>query len=323
MSFATPLVLLGLLLLPLLAFLYFLEQRRRHAAAEAFAAPVLQPSVAPVRPRWRRHVPVAAAGLALAILIVAAAKPQRTVAVTVERASIMLATDVSSSMRATDIEPSRLAAVKTAAQRFAGEVPSRFRVGVLAFNNRPSVLQSPTRDRAAINAALEGMRARGGTATGDAIAAATRVLRPGSREDNAKAARPAPAAILMISDGTSTSGRDPVAAARAARRLGVRVHTVVLGTNAGTITVRTPGGGTRPERVPPDPASLAEIARASGGKAYTAQTATRVEEVYESLGSQLSREHRKRQMTSVFAGGGLALLLVGMALSMRWLGRLI
>jgi Ca-activated chloride channel family protein len=319
MSFATPLVLLGLLLLPLLAFLYFAEQRRRHAAAEAFAAPVLQPSVAPVRPRWRRHVPVAAVGLALAILIVAAAKPQRTVAVTVERASIMLATDVSSSMRATDIEPSRLAAVKTAAQRFAGEVPSRFRVGVLAFNNRPSVLQSPTRDRAAVDAALEGMRARGGTATGDAIAAATRVLRPGSRE----ATRRVPAAILMISDGTSTSGRDPVAAARAARRLGVRVHTVVLGTNAGTITVRTSGGGTRSERVPPDPASLAEIARASGGKAYTAQTATRLEEVYESLGSQLSREDRKRQMTSVFAGGGLALLLVGMALSVRWLGRLI
>ena len=319
MSFATPIVLFGLLALPLLVGLYVAEQRRRRAAADVFAAPALQPSVTPMRPRWRRHVPIAAVGLALAILIVAAAKPQRTVAVPVERASIMLATDVSASMRATDIEPSRMAAVKSAARRFLEETPASLRVGVLAFNNRAQVLQSPTRDRAAVETAIEGMEARGGTATGEAIAAATRVLRPAS---SGVKSRP-PAAIVLISDGTSTHGHEPVAAAQAARQLGVRVYTVVLGTNAGTITAPAPGGGTRTERVPPDPASLVEIAQASGGKAYTAQTASRLDEIYEELGSQLSREDQKRQLTSTFAGGGLVLLLAGVALSMRWLGRLI
>ncbi len=212
-----------------------------------------------------------------------------------------------------------MAAVKSAARRFLEETPASLRVGVLAFNNRAQVLQSPTRDRAAAEAAIDGMEARGGTATGEAIAAATRVLRPAS---SGAASRP-PAAILLISDGTSTHGREPVAAARAARRLGIRVYTVVLGTNAGTITATTPNGATRTERVPPDPASLEQIARASGGKAYTAQTATRLDEIYKSLGSQLSREDQKRQLTSTFAGGGLLLLLGGIALSMRWLGRLI
>jgi Ca-activated chloride channel homolog len=318
MSFATPLVLLGLLVLPVLAWLYLSEQRRRRAAAAAFAAPALQPSVAPLRPRWRRHVPLAVAGLSLVALIVAAAKPQRTVAVPVERASIMLATDISSSMRAADVQPTRLAAVKSAGRRFADAVPARVRVGLLAFNHRVQVLQNPTRDREAVNAAIDSMQSSGGTAVGDAIATATRVLRPGSPR-----ARRVPAAILLISDGTSTSGSDPVATARAARRVGIRVYTVVLGTSAGTIAVPTPGGGTRTERVPPNPRELAEIARTSGGKAYTAQTATRLEEIYESLGSQLGREEKKRQLTSAFAGGGLVLLLAGMALSLRWLGRLI
>ena len=147
------------------------------------------------------------------------------------------------------------------------------------------------------------------------------MLRPAS---SGVASRP-PAAIVLLSDGTSTSGRDPVAAAQAAAQArSVPVYTVALGTDAGTITVhRRRGGGTRTERVPPDPPSLAAIAQASGGKTYTAQTATRLDEIYESLGSQLGRKDQKRQITSAFAGGGLLLLLVGVALSLRWFGRLI
>jgi Ca-activated chloride channel homolog len=318
MSFAAPFVLLALLALPVLAVLYALEQRRRRAAAAAFAAPALQPSVTPRRPGWRRHAPIAAAALALALLVIAAAKPQRTVAVPVERAAVMLATDVSGSMTATDVEPTRLAAAKRAAGRFVDELPARVNVGVLAFNNGPRVLQSPTRDRDAVEAAIEGMQPSGGTATGEAIATATSSLRSGTASG-----RRSPAAILLLSDGKSTSGRDAVAAARAAARLKVPVYTVVLGTDEGTITVPRAAGGTATRPVPPDRESLAEIARVSGGKTYTAQTAEGLKEIYESLGSQLGREDRKREVTSAVTGGGLLLMLVGVAMSLRWFGRLI
>jgi Ca-activated chloride channel family protein len=318
MSFAAPLVLLALLVLPALLVLYVVEQRRRRSAAAAFAAPALQPSVVPLRPGWRRHAPMAAAALALALLVVAAAKPQRTVAVPVERASVMLVTDVSGSMTATDIRPSRLVAAKRAAQRFVDAVPDRVNVGLLAFNSTPTVLQSPTKDREVVKAAIESMRPSGGTATGEAIASATSTL----RRANARRDRP-PAAILLLSDGKSTSGQDPVAAARAAARFDVPVYTVVLGTDQGTITVPRASGGTATRNVPPDPESLAQVARASGAKAYTAESATGLKEIYESLGSQLAHEKKKREVTSAVAGGGLFLMLAGVAMSLRWFGRLI
>jgi Ca-activated chloride channel family protein len=319
MSFAEPLVLLGLIALPLLVGWYLAEQRRRRAAASAFAAPALHPSVAPVRPRWRRHVPLAILALSLVALILAAARPQRTVAVPIERASIVMTTDVSGSMTATDLEPNRLVAAKRAARRFLERVPARVNVGLVAFNQQPRVLQSPTTDRQEINAAIDSMEPSGGTATGEAIGASLRAL---DRRPNAAGRRP-PAALVLLSDGASTSGRDPLAAAQEAKRLGVRVYTVTLGTAEGTINVPREGGGTEVQRVPPDPQSLAAIARASGGRAFTAETATGLQEVYEQLGSQLSHRDEKRQVTSAFAGGGLVLLLAAAALSLRWFGRLI
>jgi Ca-activated chloride channel homolog len=320
MSFGAPLVLLALGALPVLIVLYVLEQRRRRIAAAAFASPALQASAAPRRPRWRRHVPMAITGLALAALVVAAAKPQRTVAVPVERASIMLATDVSGSMTAKDVAPSRLDAAKRAARRFVDQVPDRVNIGLLAFNDTPRVVQSPTRDRDLVKGAIANMRSSGGTATGEAIATATSAL----RRAGAQGGKRPPAAILLLSDGKSTSGQDPLAAARAARQLRVPVYTVVLGTDQGTITVpRATGGGTTTRRVPPDPASLAQIARESGGKAYTAETSQRLNQIYESLGSQLGRENKKRQVTSAVAGGGLVLMLAGVAMSLRWFGRVI
>jgi Ca-activated chloride channel homolog len=170
-----------------------------------------------------------------------------------------------------------------------------------------------------VKAAIDSMESSGGTATGEAIATATSALRrtagPGER--------PPPAAILLLSDGKSTSGRDAAAAARAAARLKVPVYTVVLGTDQGTITVPRDGGGTATRPVPPDAESLAEIARVSGGKAYTAQTASGLKDIYESLGSQLGHENQKREITSAVTGGGLVLMLVGVAMSLRWFGRLI
>jgi Ca-activated chloride channel family protein len=260
-----------------------------------------------------------AAALALAVLILAAAKPERTVAVPVERASIALVTDVSGSMMARDVKPTRLVAAKRAARRFVDKVPSRVNVGLVAFNGTPTVLHSPTRDRDAVRAAIDGMTSSGATATGEAIAAGTQMLRPTA----SRARRKPPAAILLLSDGTSTRGRDPIEQARAARRLGVRVYTVTLGTDEGTITVTRQDGSTATRPVPPDPQSLAEIARVSRGKAYTAGSTDRLEEIYGQLGSELGHRKEKRQITSVFAGGGLVLLLTGIAMSMRFFGRVI
>jgi Ca-activated chloride channel homolog len=320
-SFAAPLVLIALVAIPALVALYGAHQRDRRRAEAAFAAPALAPSVVPHRPRWRRHVPMLAFLLALAILILAAARPEKTVAVPVERASIMLVTDVSGSMQATDVKPTRLAAARAAAKRFVSSVPKTVNVGVMALSSKPRVLASPTPDRVAVNSALDQLAPRGGTGTGEAIQAATRILThaPGVR------GKRAPAAIVLISDGAATGKVDPVAAAQAARKAHIPIYTVALGTSQGTITVPRPGGrgGTETRSVPPDPQGMAEVARASGGKAYTAADAGKLSDVYKHLGSLLGTKNEKREITAGFAGGGLVLLLLGAAMSLRWFGRLI
>jgi Ca-activated chloride channel family protein len=321
MSFGSPLVLVGLLLVPALVVAYVRQQRHRRAAASAFAAPALLASVAPRRPGWRRHAPMVAFALALAVLIVAAARQQKTVAVPVERAAIMLATDVSGSMEATDVKPSRLVAARRAAKNFVSDVPRGVNIGVMAFNGRPRVLQSPTPERDDIATALNRLSPSGGTATGDAITAALRVLRQPTGI-NKKAP---PSAIVLLSDGASTKGKNPIAAAQEAKRAKIPVYTVALGTPAGTIEVPRPGGqnGTEVRRVPPDPDALGQIARASGGQTFSADNASELKRVYEKLGSQLGTEKRKRQLTSSFAGGALVLLLVGAGMSLAWFGRLV
>jgi Ca-activated chloride channel family protein len=316
-SFAAPLVLLALLALPVLLVLYLQLQRDRRAAAAAFAAPRLQPSVAPRRPRWRRHLPMLAVALALALLVLAAARPQRTVAVPVKRAAIMLATDVSGSMQATDVAPSRLIAAKRAARAFLGRVPGNVEVGVLEFNQHATVLQEPTRDRGAAHAAIDRMAVSGGTATGEAIAAAVGALQavPGQGGH-----RP-PGAIVLISDGTSTTGRSALEAAQQARRLHIPVYTVALGTFHGTIHAEDRSGVVHVEPVPPDPASLARIARTSGAQPFTASNASGLKTVYERLGAQLGHRKARRQVTAAFAGGALVLLVLGAGASLRWFGR--
>ena len=320
MSFAAPLVLILLAALPVLLVLYGTHQRDRRRAAAAFAAPALAASVVPNRPRWRRHVPMLAFLLALAILIVAAARPEKTVAVPVERASIMLVTDVSGSMQATDVKPTRLAAARAAAKRFVTSVPKGVNVGVMALSSKPRVLASPTTDRDAVNQALDQLAPRGGTGTGEAIQAATNIL---THQPGVRGKRP-PSAIVLISDGAATGKVDPVAAAQAARKARIPIYTVTLGTRSGTITVPRPHGqsGTETRAVPPDPQGMQQVARASGGKAYTAADASKLSDVYQHLGSLLGTKNEKREITAGFAGGALALLLLGAALSLRWFGRL-
>jgi Ca-activated chloride channel homolog len=319
MSFAAPLALLGLVLLPLLATAYGRHQRGRARAAAAFASPHLSPSFAPRRPGWRRHVPMLAFAVALALLLVAAAKPQTTVAVPVEHASIMLMTDVSGSMEAQDVKPSRLVAARRAATTFVDGVPKKVNVGVIAFNQTATVLQSPTTDRIAVKSALQRMKSSGGTATGNAVRAAVRIL-SAAKGVGGKAP---PSAIVLLSDGKSTKGVQPLTAAQEAGRRHIPIYTVALGTPSGTITVPRRGGGTETRQVPPDPETLRQMASASGGQAYQAADAQGLSQVYERLGSQLGRKNEPREISSLFAAAALAFVLAGAALTLRWFGRLI
>jgi Ca-activated chloride channel family protein len=315
-SFGAPLALLGLALLPVLAVLYARHQRSRTRAARAFASPLLAASVTPTRPGWRRHAPMAVLAAAIALLLVAAAKPQTTVAVPVEHASILLMTDVSGSMQAQDVSPTRLIAVRRAATTFVDGVPKQVNVGVMAFNQTPAILQSPTTDRIAVKSALQRLKSSGGTATGNAVRAAVRILTAGST-------KPPPSAIVLLSDGKSTSGVAPLTAAQEAGRRHIPIYTVALGTATGTITVPRKGGGTETRQVPPDPETLRQMSAASGGQAFQAADAQRLSQVYERLGSQLGRKNVPRQISSLFAAGALALLLAGASLTLRWFGRLI
>ena len=311
MSFQQPLLLLALLLLPLGLAAYLLSERRRRGQARAFAAPETAASAVPRRPGWRRHAPPALTAIALAGLLTALARPQVSVAVPAEQASIVLAMDHSGSMQATDVSPSRLAATVAAGEAFLGEVPREVKVGGVVFDHRAEAVQGPTTDRAALRQALrEAMRASGGTATGDALATSLAMLRAQGQGER----RP-PAAVVLLSDGTSTHGRDPLPVADEAREMGVPVYTVALGTPEGTL----PDG----ERVPPDTEALREIAERSGGQAFTAEQADALSAVYERLGSQIATEKEDREVTAAFAGGALLLLGAGSGLSLLWFRRLV
>lgn len=318
MSFSTPLALLALLAIPLLIRWYAGEQRRRARAARELVTPALMPSVAPRRPGWRRHGPMLLFAVAIAALIIAAARPQRSVAVPVDSAAIMLANDISSSMTATDVKPSRLAAAKRAAERFLTGVPGAMEVGSLEFAAHPTVLQSPTTDHNLTKSAVAGLGPPSGhTAIGDAIQIALHVLTTLPKHGGK---RP-PGAIVLLSDGGSDLGSDPVAAARQAAADHVPIYTVSLGTPNGTIRVRR---GTRIVNVPVPVSSqlLRQIAQVSRGRSFTAANAGSASAVYAHLAAELGHKHVKQEITASFAGGGLALLLLGSLLSLAWFGRL-
>jgi Ca-activated chloride channel homolog len=318
MSFASPFVLLALLAIPFLIWWYRGQQRRRTRAAAAFVTPALTESVAPRRPRWRRHLPMLAFLLAIAVLIGAAARPQRSVAVPVTNGAIMINQDVSSSMKATDVAPTRLGAAQRAAERFLATIPSGVQVGLVEFAKTPIVLQSPTTDHALTRAALGQLHTSGGTAIGDAILTSLREIRNVPLIDG----KHPPGAIVLISDGASNVGSDPIAAAREAASLHIPIYTVALGTYRGTIPI-TKGGTTVTVLVPPSPQELAQIASVSGGKTFTASNTAGLRAVYAHLAAKLGHKTVKQQITASFAGVGLALLLVGSVLTLRWFGRLI
>lgn len=319
MSFADPVVLLGLLAIPLLVCWYAGRQRRRAHLASAFVAPHLTDSVAPHRPRWRRHIPMLAFLLALAVLIVAAARPQRSVAKPITAGAVMLADDISSSMQATDVAPSRLGAAQRAAKHFLSKVPSSVQVGLLEFSWAPTVLQSPTSDHAITTAAVARVpQTSGGTAVGEAILTAASELRSVPRIGG----KLPPGAIVLISDGASNVGVSPLTVARQAAAWHIPIYTVSVGTPSGTIQIKR-GSQNVTAPVPVNREQLAEIARLSGGRAFTAANAAGVRAAYDRLAARLGNKRVKEEITASFAGFGLALLLLGSALTLRWFGRLI
>jgi Ca-activated chloride channel family protein len=316
LSFAHPLFVLGLLLIPLLWATQMALQRRRarRYAVRFTAVPGLKAAAAASPRNWLRHAPAALVLAALASLVFAVAKPERTVAVPVNRGSVMLVTDHSRSMQATDVAPDRLRAAQAAANKFLAEVPSAVRVGVVAFSNSPDAVQSPSSDHSEAKRVIDLQVADGATASGDALQVALDTL----VADKQNGKRP-PAAIVLLSDGKTTAGRDPVEVARTAGRLHIPIFTVALGT--ADATVPNPGFGP-PLPVPPDPATLAQIAKVSGGRAFTAEDSGRLASIYKSLGSQLGTKDTKREVTSSFALLGLGLLLGGAALGVRTRGQL-
>ena len=318
MSFAAPLVLLGLVALPALAALYVREQRRRSDAMTAFVATPLLASVAPRRPGWRRHAPYVLLALGVLVLIIAAARPQRAIEQPIKGATVMLVNDISASMTATDVHPTRLAAAKRAATSFLARTTAATQVGSIAFARHPVLLQSPTTDHRLTRAAIASIKpGGGGTAMGDALDIALTQIKNAPKLGRK---RP-PGSVILISDGAANVGVNPVIVAGQAKRKHVKIYTVSVGTPHGVAAIPHENREV-PTPVPVDPTELAQIAQASGGHAYRAPDSATLSAIYSSLAKTLGHRQAEQRLTGFFAGGGLLLVALGLGASLLWFARL-
>lgn len=311
MNFKWPLVLWSLLLIPTAVAAYVLLHRKSAGYAQRFTSPHMMPNVVPARPGWRRHLPVGLYLIAMAALLIGLARPQAAFSVPRDRATVMLVMDSSNSMKAKDVEPTRLQAAQAAAESFLDRLPSRFQVGVVGFAARAQIMNRPTADRVAVRRAIHALELQNGTAIGEGIARALQT-RPAPDAQLSIKRRP-PMVLLVLSDGRNTTGVDPEVAARRARRLGVRVYTIALGRRDTT----TPNEWPRP----PNFDMLANIARTTGGQFFSAPTSAKLEAVYQDLGSSIFLVLEEREVTVAFVGAGLLLLLVGALFSSLWFNR--
>lgn len=320
MSFATPALLWGLLLIPVALLAYLLVQRRRSKYAARFTNLDLLTNVVDASPGRRRHLPPALAIAALAALLLAMARPQTVVAVPRQESSVVLAMDSSASMTATDVAPTRLAAARSAASRFLDDLPDRFKVGLVSFASSATVVQEPTDDRESVRSALNQLHADLGTALGDAILRSVELAPESSA--NSKTGDEPTFSVLLLSDGANTTGSDPQKAIEVAKKAGVAVYTIALGTASGTVDVTDEFGSTQTFSVPPDKETLRQIAEETGGRFFEAPTESDLQAVYAELGSQVGFEKKKRELTAAFAGAGAVFLVLGGALSALWFGRI-
>jgi Ca-activated chloride channel family protein len=343
MTFATPLALLALLLVPLVVLALVMAKRRRIRYAIRY--PALDVLVGVVeRERRGRWIPAALLILALTALLLGAARPMARVPVPRDEATVMLVIDVSGSMNADDVEPTRMEAAQRAASRFLDRLPERFQVGLVTFSSEAETLVPPTTDREAVHAALATLHANGGTARGDGLARAldtieqarqqaagitgpptttdpsapgTTTPTPGTPDSTTPQVPVTPAVTLLLSDGANSAGGDPFVQAERARQLKVPVYTIALGTAGGVLRQPNAFGGTRIQPVPPDPDSLARIAETSNGRFFQAPTSENLTAVYDSLGSRIGFRMEEREVTVAFTAAGLLLLAAAGALRLR------
>jgi Ca-activated chloride channel family protein len=300
MTFQQPLLLLALLAVPLVAAGVVWWRRRRPAAGIPYPDLDVIARADP-GPRLRRHLPLALALLALAGLAFALARPEVFRDEPRERATIMLAVDVSGSMAAADVTPFRLRAAQDAALTFAEEVPRQYQVGLVSFSGQANLLVAPTTDRDALARAIESLVPDGATAVGEAVVTSLDAIRA-SQGLAEEGGRLEAARIVVLSDGATTVGLPPALAAEDASRAGVPVYTVALGTADGVLS--------NGQRVPPDVEGMRELAEATGADAYESQDAEEVSAVYEELGSFIGTERVRSEVTAWPAGIAAALLVL-------------
>jgi Ca-activated chloride channel homolog len=342
-TFERPLLLLTLLLVPLAIALYVVAERRRMRYAVRFTnvdvlAGVVQGRI------WRQYVPLVLFLLALAALCVGMARPQHTTLVAKDRATVILVVDVSRSMEAKDVKPSRIGAATQAVRVFLDKVPDRLQIGLIAFAGDPAVAAPPTTDHSLVRDALRTLQwypSFGGTAIGDALAEAVRLGQEavGGGNGNLASVTTAPptgthglVSILFLSDGAQTRGQLlPLEGADRAKEAGIPVYTVALGTPNGTLqfgfqrpSQGFPGGFGMGRRVPvpPDPETLRAIANHTGGQFFEARDAKSLKSAYSQLGSRLGRKPGKTEVTYGFLITAALLLIGAGLLSAAWSPRL-
>ena len=336
MSIASPIWLVTLLVpaLALGAYLWVEKRRRPGRYAVSFPNLAVLAGVARGRRQWRRHLTAALLVASIGLLCVGVARPHVTLMVPSERATVIVTLDVSGSMQAEDIKPTRLDAAKSAVRRFLDRVPDQVRVGLILFSSETYVAAPPTRDRDAVRAAIDLALPQFGTAIGDAVARSAELAsevmehpeavgsESGAPSGDGLAAAEPLAAIVFLSDGFQTRGvLTPEEGARQAVEARVPVHTIALGTDAGVIETER-YGEQRIIPVPPDRPTLKAIAETTGGSSYEVRDAERLIDVYDSLGSSIARVEEEREVTAAFVGAGAILLGAAGLFAGLWAPRL-
>jgi Ca-activated chloride channel homolog len=309
MTFEWPYVLAGLALIPILLLGYLLAQRRRRAYAVRFTNLALLSAVVGRGPGVRRHIPPALYLLGLLALLISLARPVAVLAVPREQSAVMLVMDISGSMAADDLRPSRMEAAKQAARTFVSALPSHVSAGIVSFNTSTRVNAPLTRDHAAVLRAIEGLRPEGATAIGDGLAQALDHL---AQQPTGTQGQQLPALVVLLSDGQSSAGIAPSEAAAQAAGAQVRVHTVGIGQRGAAPRL---GGGQRAEL---DEATLQAIARQTGGQYFYAAETGQLEQIYGDLSSQVSWVEERTEITALIGALATVLLLAGGVLGLRW-----
>ena len=322
-SFIEPLRLWAFAGVALLLVLYVALRRRRNVYAARLASSELLDSVLPKRPGWRRHAAAALFLVALSVLTAAFARPASPVRVPRERATIIVAIDVSLSMEAEDVSPNRLVAARLAAKRFIEELPPALNVGIVSFAGTASVVVPPTTDRALAQRAIDNLALDESTAIGDAILVSLEAL---ANMDPDPSGELPPARIVLLSDGETTVGVDDAQAAQEAKDAGVPVSTIAFGTKEGFIVYDNPATEQVEADiigVPVGDENLEAIADATDGTFFSAASLDELEAVYADIGSAIGYETIDREITDRFVGAGLLMLAVSAVVSLWWFQRLL